>query len=232
MVSIRFKNKRLTTSNLPSINQRFTIIDNFIYYTMRLFRHLVFLLVNLHPFREGTSAIKINDDKIKFDERVASALQYCIANKLNTSYCILVDMSIASGKNRLFVHDFKNNKVIIAGLCAHGSGGGSTPFKVVFSNKVNSNCSSLGRYKLGARASSKWGINVHYKMHGLESSNSNAYKRVVVLHSYTPVPEYEIYPYGLFGVSRGCPVVADLTMIAIDNLLKNGEKNMLLWIYN
>jgi hypothetical protein len=32
-------------------------------------------------------------------------------------------------------------------------------------------------------------------------------------------------------LSLGCPVIADLTMIEIDNLIKGGQKNMLLWIY-
>jgi hypothetical protein len=193
---------------------------------------VVFLLSALLPLWSSVGQAPTGNANLQFDKRVADALRYCKAKKLNTSYCILVDMGLPSGKNRLFVYDFKNSKVVIAGLCAHGSGGGSTAFKTVFSNKINSNCSSLGRYKLGARAPSKWGIHTHYKMHGLDSSNSNAYKRSVVLHSYSPVPEHEIYPYGLFGVSKGCPVVADLTMIEIDRLIKKGERNMLLWIYN
>lgn len=170
--------------------------------------------------------------KPTIEDKVDEALLYCKASGMNTSYCILVDMSIHSGKNRLFLYDFKQKKIIVKGLCAHGSGGGSTPFKPVFSNKIKSNCTSLGKYKIGIRAYSNWGIHAHYKLHGLESTNSNAYKRTVVLHSYTPVPEYEIHPYGLHGVSMGCPVIADITMIQIDNLIKRGEKNMLLWIYN
>ena len=166
------------------------------------------------------------------ENRAEKALAYSTAHKMNTSYCILVDMSIPSGKNRLFVYDFQKKKTIIKGLCAHGIGGGSTAFKVVFSNKVKSNCSSLGKYKLGKRAYSNWGIHAHYKMHGLDSTNSNAYKRIIVLHSYSPVPEHEIHPYGLFNISQGCPVIADLTMLEIDKLIKSGEKNMLLWIYN
>lgn len=197
-----------------------------------LSRYVTLILAILLAFSacSGTEA-KLPKPNEKLEEKVKEALKYCSANKLNTSYCILVDMSMHSGKNRLFVYDFKNEKIVIKGMCAHGNGGGSTPFKAVFSNKVNSNCTSLGRYRLGIRSYSKWGINVHYKMHGLDSTNNNAYKRIVVLHSYTPVPEYEIYPSGLFGVSLGCPVVADLTMIEIDNLIKSGQKNMLLWIY-
>ncbi|MES2828758.1 MAG: murein L,D-transpeptidase catalytic domain family protein [Bacteroidota bacterium] len=167
-----------------------------------------------------------------FDQKIEEALQYCKENAMNMSYCVMVDMSVHSGKNRMFVYDFKQKKIIIKGLCAHGSGGGSTPFKPVFSNKVKSNCTSLGKYRIGSRAYSNWGIHAHYKLHGMESTNSNAYKRIVVLHSYSPVPEHEIHPYGLHGVSMGCPVIADLTMIQIDNLIKSGEKNMLLWVYN
>ena len=174
---------------------------------------------------------KANHRIPSLESRAEEALAYNTAHKMNTSYCILIDMSIPSGKNRLFVYDFQKKKTIIKGLCAHGTGGGSTAFKVVFSNKVKSNCSSLGKYKLGKRAYSNWGIHAHYKMHGLDSTNSNAFKRTIVLHSYSPVPEHEIHPYGLFNISQGCPVTADLTMLEIDKLIKGGEKDMLLWIY-
>lgn len=166
------------------------------------------------------------------ESKINEAQLYCQAHKMNTRYCILVDMIIYSGKNRLFVYDFKNKKIIIEGLCAHGNGGGSTITNPVYSNKVGSNCTSPGKYKLGKRAYSKWGINVHYKMHGLETTNSNAFKRTVVLHSYTPVPAFEIAPLGLFNVSQGCPVVANATMRKIDKLIQSGESNMLLWIMN
>jgi len=164
-------------------------------------------------------------------EKLTAAIAYCKSNGLNTSFCIFVDMSIHSGKNRLFVYDMKQRKVIASGLCAHGIGGGSTAMKPVYSNAIGSNCSSLGKYKLGKRAYSNWGIHVHYKMHGLERSNSNAFRRIIVLHSYSPVSAQEIYPSTLFNVSAGCPVVADDTMRKIDTLIRSGEKNILLWIY-
>ncbi len=172
-----------------------------------------------------------NAAALKFNAKIEQALSYCQANKMNTRYCIMVDMSIHCGKNRLFVYDFRQKKKVFEGLCAHGVGGGSGPNKVVYSNEVNSNCTSLGKYKLGIRSYSRFGIHVHYKMHGLESSNSNAFKRDVVLHSYNPVPAFETYPAPMYGVSAGCPVVANSTMRKIDKLLKTGQKNMLLWIY-
>ncbi|WP_410220423.1 murein L,D-transpeptidase catalytic domain-containing protein [Pedobacter sp.] len=69
-------------------------------------------------------------------------------------------------------------------------------------------------------------------MYGLEKTNSNAFKRIIVLHSYTPVPNYEIYPQTLFGQSAGCPVISDDTMSKIDKLLIRKRKAVLLWIYN
>jgi hypothetical protein len=172
-----------------------------------------------------------NDPVIKTD-KLSEALAFAKQNMLDTTICIMVDMSLPSGRNRLFVYDFKQKKTIISGLCAHGIGGGSTATKPIFSNKIGSNCTALGKYKVKNRAYSNWGINVHYKMYGLEKTNNNAFKRIVVLHSYTPVPNYEIYPQTLFGISAGCPVIADDQMSQIDRLLINRNKAVLLWIYN
>lgn len=172
----------------------------------------------------------VANNKISSD-RINEALTFCTKNKMDTSIAIMVDMSIHSGKNRIFVYDFKKKEITIEGLCAHGVGGGSTPTKPVFSNKEGSYCTSLGKYKVKGRAYSNWGINVHYKMYGLEKTNSNAFKRIVVLHSYTPVPNQEIYPQTLFGQSAGCPVLSDATMRKIDELLKTRKKAVLLWIY-
>jgi hypothetical protein len=97
---------------------------------------------------------------------------------------------------------------------------------------VGSNCTSLGKYKIGKRSYSNYGINIHYKLHGLESTNSNAFKRQVVLHSYNYVSETEIYPEHLtMGMSLGCPVVANGIMKQIDALLQKTKKPTLLWIF-
>lgn len=164
--------------------------------------------------------------------KISEALAFCKKKNMDTNICIMIDMSIPSGKNRIFVWDFNKKSILFEGLCAHGVGGGSTATKVNYSNAIGSNCTSLGKYKLGARAYSNWGINIHYKMHGLEKTNSNAFKRIVVLHSYDPIPNYEIYPSTLFGQSAGCPVVSNIFMKKADNLLKNKKKPVLLWIYN
>lgn len=168
----------------------------------------------------------------RLKEKAYAAKAYCAAKDLNTNYCFLVDFSIHSGKKRFYVWDFKGDSVKYMSLCAHGYGKNSTQSKPVYSNIVGSNCSSLGKYKVGIRSYSKWGINVHYKLHGQEATNTNAFKRYVVLHSYTPVPDYEIYPMHLpLGISQGCPVICDAVMRKVDELLKKEKKPLLLWIY-
>jgi hypothetical protein len=110
---------------------------------------------------------------------------------------------------------------------------GSTCSSPVFSNEKGSYCTSLGKYRTGERSYSSWGINVHYKMHGLERTNDNAFSRIVVLHSYDYVPEEEIFPEHLpLGWSLGCPVISNKLMTSIDSLLKTRKKSVLLWIYN
>jgi hypothetical protein len=162
-----------------------------------------------------------------------SALQYCKDSGLSEKYCFLVNFGIHSGKDRFFIWDFENDTVVRSGLCAHGYGGNSTPGKPEYSNKAGSFCSSPGRYKTGISSYSQWGIHIHYKLHGLEPTNSNAYERIVVLHSYGHIPDSEIYPFYLpLGYSAGCPVVSNVMMSAADELLKNSDKPFLLWIFD
>lgn len=161
-----------------------------------------------------------------------TAKAFCKQKGMNTQYCFLVDFSLHSGKNRFFVWDFEKDTIKYESLCCHGYGMKSTQKKPVFSNVEGSYCSSLGKYKMGARSYSQWGINVHYKMHGLEKTNNNAFRRWVVLHSHTPVPDQEVYPNHLpLGWSQGCPVINDDIMRKCDTLLKNAKKPILLWIY-
>ena len=55
----------------------------------------------------------------------------------------------------------------------------------------------------------------------------------IVLHSYTPLPETEVYPLHLpLGISQGCPVISDEVMRKVDGLLKAEKKPVLLWVYD
>ena len=183
----------------------------------------------------SASASEEKDYTTILQAKADTAEAYCKAHGMNTDICFLIDMSIHPGKNRLFAWDFKQKKILFSGLCCHGMGGGSTARKPEFSNEPGSNCTSVGKYKLGIRSYSKWGIHIHYKMHGLEKTNNNAYNRIVVFHSHSPMPDKEIHPLLLpLGWSLGCPVVSDNTMRKVDELLKDVdvESNpVLMWIF-
>ena len=168
----------------------------------------------------------------KISKKAEEALVYCKSHKLNQEFCLLMDLSIHSGKTRFYVYNFKSKSITDSSLVCHGVGKNSTALNPIYSNEVGSNCTSLGKYKTGKRAYSNWGIHVHYKLHGLEKSNSNAFKRNVVLHSYEYVSETELYPNHLtMGWSLGCPVLSNKPMKRIDALLQKTKKPTLLWIF-
>lgn len=171
-----------------------------------------------------------NSLKIKAD----SAKSYCQAQNLNTDYCILVDFKIPSGKYRFFLWSFAKDSIVIASLCSHGYGGGSTTSTPIFSNEESSNCTSLGHYKIGKRTNdSPWKeLDILYYLVGLDESNSNAEKRRIALYSYRGIPETEIYPREIpLGWSQGSPLIANHKMQYLDSILKNMNKPALLWVY-
>lgn len=164
------------------------------------------------------------------------ALAYCKENQLNTDFCILIDMNIHSGKNRLLVYDFNEEAILNAALCSHGCGSSpwgsdQTKESPVFSNVENSHLSSLGKYKIGSRGYSNWGININYKLYGLESTNNKAFDRLIVLHSWDKIPEQEVFPNGA-AEGWGCPAISNSTMEYIDSLLSQVSTPVLLWIYH
>lgn len=167
---------------------------------------------------------------------VTQAKQFCIKNKLDTNIFLFVDMSIHSGKYRAFLYQSSTDSVLVQGLCSHGCcenywAEDNSKTNPVFSNISGSHCSSLGKYKIGTRGYSNWGININYKLHGLETSNNNAYRRTIVLHSWEQVSETECYPNGT-PEGWGCPAFANSTFRKIDKYLKSAKQPVLLWIYH
>ncbi|NIF06868.1 peptidase [Chryseobacterium sp. Tr-659] len=170
--------------------------------------------------------------KIKAEE----ALKFCTSKKWNTDFCILIDMSLHSGIKRFFVWDFKTNSVSKKYLVGHGCGSNSwsrdnSKSNPEFSNEDGSHLSSLGKYKLQGRGYSDWGINVKYLMHGLEETNSNALKRVIVFHSWDMMSDDEVFPKGS-PEGWGCPTVSNNAMKEIDPMIQKAGKPVLMWIYN
>lgn len=175
-------------------------------------------------------------DTIRTKQKAKQAFLFCRQKRYNTNYCILIDMSLPSGVNRFIVWNFHKNSIDISGLVSHGCGinpwsGIWSKDKPTFSNAANSHCSSLGKYQVSNRAASAWGIHIKYYLKGLERTNSNAYVRDVVLHSWDQVQDKEVYPGGT-PEDWGCPATSNHTMKLVDALIKNQKRHLLLWIYN
>ena len=146
----------------------------------------------------------------------------------NETYCFLLDMRLPSGKNRFFVYNLIRDSVEIAGLVTHGSGSDNGAEDLIFSNVKNSNCTSLGKYKIGNSYTGSFGL--AYKLCGLDKTNSNAFDRFVVLHSHACVPNDEISPLPIC-VSLGCPTVSPAFLARLKKYLDESQQPVLLWIY-
>lgn len=169
-----------------------------------------------------------------YTDKHREAFDFCKRNDFNTRYYFLLDMSLHSGKSRFFVYDFALQKITDQNLVAHGSCDvleiNKTKWeKARFSNAIDSHCSALGKYRIGTRDHSGWGIKIKYWLHGLDASNSNAEKRVVVLHSWSAVGDKEVYP-DYTPLSWGCPAVSDDFMRRLDKMLQESSKPVLLWV--
>jgi hypothetical protein len=144
----------------------------------------------------------------------------------SAEYGFLIDMSIPSEKKRFFVYDLRKDSVLHAGLVAHGSCNQSFRRTAYFSNTVNTGCSSNGMYKVGYPYKGRFGKS--YKLFGLDSSNSNAFDRAIVLHAYDCVPDEEtIVP---LCNSLGCPMISYKFRDTLASIIDHSSKPILLWI--
>lgn len=174
-------------------------------------------------------AISINQSqKIKLDSVGHLAEHFCTQKKFNTNFCFLIDMSIHSGRNRFFIYDMKNDSVVGASVVAHGCCNKTFLTDASFSNISGSGCSSLGKYKIGYKYNGRFGT--AYKLYGLDSSNSNAFERSIVLHSYYLVPDRETYPVPLCN-SLGCPMVSATFLTKLSERIDASSTPVLLWIF-
>lgn len=184
--------------------------------------------INAFTFRpdkysNGSEAIQ------RLKQKALPAKSYVREHNYNTTYCFLLDMRLPSGKNRFFVYNLTKDSVEIAGLVTHGSGSDNgSEEELIFSNVKNSNCTSLGKYKIGNSYSGSFGL--AYKLYGLDKTNNNAFDRFVVLHSHVCVPNDEISPLPIC-VSLGCPTVSPPFLDRLKTYLDNSREPVLLWIY-
>lgn len=167
---------------------------------------------------------------------VEESYKYCKENNYNTDVCVFVNYSIASNTNRFFVYDFGGKKLLIKSFCAHGYGKNSTKQTPVFSNEIGSNCSSLGKFVITGYRKMNTIDEYCFELKGLESTNSNAFKRGILIHPYWVVDLFQSnkktlhIPLGM--TSRGCFTISHDAMTEITKLYKKQtNKNILLYAF-
>ncbi len=158
-----------------------------------------------YAFRYEVPPYEMNAEMRKVAANRQELKLFAEKNRCNRQYAFIIDMRIPSYKKRFFVYDLQKDSLLTAGLVAHGTGSETFRGALVFSNVPDSRCSSLGKYKIGASYKGMYGLS--YRLQGLDSSNSKAMQRAIVLHGHGCVPDTETDEYPIC-FSYGCPMVS------------------------
>jgi hypothetical protein len=173
---------------------------------------------------------KLNTQELSFDAFKSALIGFSKIqhSKLleNDSLLTIIDFSLPSTQERLFVIDLKNSKLITESLVAHGKSTGDLCSEN-FSNKIESHQSSLGFYITEDTYLGKNGYSL--RLNGIEKDiNDNAKERAIVIHGADYVSKNYINKYGRIGRSFGCPALPLEQNKEIIDLIKN---NTCLFIY-
>lgn len=139
-------------------------------------------------------------------------------NFTNKKVMTVIDYSLPSSQKRLYVIDMNNGRVWST-YVAHGRGSDKNHdgLPEVFTNKVNSNATSLGPFLTMGSYKGENGLSLRLK--GLSKSNSNALERNVVIHGASYVRDAALKQ----GRSFGCPAVASKYTAKLINAIKGGS---------
>jgi hypothetical protein len=142
---------------------------------------------------------------ISFEKAFEGYVQLKNQGLIEKNYLTIIDFSLSSNEERLWVIDMVNKKVVLQSLVAHGRNSGEE-FATKFSNQSESFQSSLGFYTTGEVYQGKHGLSL--RLDGLEYGiNDNARNRAIVVHGADYVSEKFAKTQGRLGRSLGCPAV-------------------------
>lgn len=152
----------------------------------------------------------------------AHAYNHALANhKVKRPYLTVIDYSLASSKERMWIFDVVKHKLLFHTYVAHGKNSGQR-YARNFSNRNQSKESSLGTYV--TKDTYYGGKGLSLNLQGLEHGfNDNAYDRRVVVHGAWYVEKNFIKQAGQAGRSWGCPAVGKALAKPIINTIKGGS---------
>ncbi len=171
----------------------------------------------------------VNDNVHCYNEEIEGVKSTLKNANYNNEYCFLVDFSLHSGKKRMFLYNLRTQKIERSFMVAHGEGcGQENGIPARFSNMPNSLCSSEGMAVIGGKDYSNWGINIKYWLEGLDATNNNMRKRVVVIHSWSGIPDFSIYPFKIVQ-SQGCYTMSNNALTYLDKFISIQENKRILF---
>jgi hypothetical protein len=141
--------------------------------------------------------------------------------EVKKSVLTVIDYSLPSNKQRMWVFDVNKEILLYNTYVAHGkNSGGNRPSH--FSNLNSSKESSLGTYITKGTYIGHKGYSLN--LQGLDKGfNDNAYNRRVVIHGAWYVEPDFIKRAGRAGLSWGCPAIAQTLAKPLINTIKNGS---------
>lgn len=132
----------------------------------------------------------------------------------------IIDFSLPSNQERLWVLDLIESKVLYHCLVSHGRNSGEVMAEK-FSNKPGSYASSPGFYTTGETYFGKHGFSL--RLNGIENGiNDKARERAIVIHGADYVSSEFIEKNGRLGRSLGCPAVPEELSTEIIETIKDG----------
>jgi hypothetical protein len=162
-----------------------------------------------------------------FDQAITGFRQIYEEQKLSSGIITLIDYTLSSDQERLWVIDLTTGRILHHSLVAHGRNSGNVK-ATSFSDLPNSNKSSVGFFLTAETYFGKHGYSL--RLDGLEKGwNQNARRRAIVMHPADYATTDFIKKYGRLGRSLGCPALPPSNSKAIVDTIKDGT---VLFIYN
>ena len=139
----------------------------------------------------------------------------------NASRIAIIDYTIPSKQQRLWVVDLKNQKLLFEEYVAHGQGSGND-VPNAFSDRDGSHQTSLGLFLTDATYQGGNGLSL--RLHGLSKGfNESAMRRLIVMHGARYVNPIAALAMGRLGRSWGCPAVRTEVAKPMIDTLKLGQ---------
>lgn len=133
----------------------------------------------------------------------------------------VIDFSLPSSEQRLWIFDLKGRELLLHDLVAHGQGSGQN-LASQFSNVTGSHQSSIGLFRTSESYYGRHGYSL--RMDGLEEGvNDRARNRAIVIHGADYVDPAWIDRQGRIGRSQGCPAVRREVAEQVVDTLKDGQ---------